>query len=90
MANDAGRTSARPLPNDLPVATAAVIVPAAYAIVIAALSVSFVIIRLILIAARRCRIRARRLTLQTAADVVAADPRAPVLFRARSRKSASR
>ena len=56
------------------------IVPAAYAIVIAALSVSFMIIRLLLIAARRCRIRARRLALQTAADAVAANARAPVLF----------
>jgi len=37
--------------------------PLPYAFVIAALSASFVIIRLILVAGRRCRMRARRLAL---------------------------
>jgi len=41
---------------------------------------SFLLIRLLLALARRCRVKARRLALQTADEVVAGDPRAPVLF----------
>ena len=73
-------TAERPWPAHLPGAMTTIAVVAAYVIAIVVLSVSFLIIRLMLIAARRCRMRARRLTVQSAADAVAADPRPPVLF----------
>jgi hypothetical protein len=42
--------------------------------------VGFAVIRLLLHLAKACRLKARRLTLRTAADVLEGDTRAPVLF----------
>jgi hypothetical protein len=58
----------------------AVLVPGSIVFLVATLTFSFWLIRLMLIGARRLRLKARRIALQPADDVVAADPRPPVLF----------
>jgi hypothetical protein len=57
-----------------------VTIAAGVALIAAGLAISFGVSRLLLRIARRCRIKARRLTLERAEDVVAGDNRAPVLF----------
>jgi len=74
------RTAERPLPADISGVSGAVVAAGGVAIVIVGLLISFGLIRLLLAIARRCRMKARRLTLQTASDAVAQDPRPPVLF----------
>jgi len=57
-----------------------VLVPGAILVLIATLAFSFWLIRLMLIGARKLRLKARRIALQPADEVVAADSRPPVLF----------
>jgi hypothetical protein len=57
-----------------------VLIPVATLILIAALAFSFWLIRLMLIGARKLRLKARRIALQSADEVVAADSRPTVLF----------
>jgi hypothetical protein len=58
----------------------AVLIPGLIVFLVATLAFSFWLIRLMLIGARRLRLKARRIALQPADEVVAADPRPPVLF----------
>ncbi len=57
-----------------------VLIPGATLFLLATLAFSFWLIRLMLIGARKLRLRARRIALQSADEVVAADARPPVLF----------
>ena len=74
------RAAERPLPPGLAGMGHLTIVAGGCALMIAGLLIAFVLIRLLLRLARACRLKARRLTLRTAADVLEGDTRAPVLF----------
>jgi hypothetical protein len=74
------KAAASPWPADLANVSPIVIAGATVAIVSGTLWLSLLMIRWLLRLARRLRVKARRLTLQSADTAIAADPRSPVLF----------
>jgi hypothetical protein len=67
-------------PASISAIRSAILVPGAILFLLATLAFSFWLIRLMLIGARRLRLKARRIAMQSADEVVAADSRPPVLF----------
>ena len=74
------RGAEHPVPPGLSAVSPTMLAAAGVGLVLVGLGLSFLVCRLLLSLARRCRNGARRLALETATEAVAGDGRAPVLF----------
>jgi hypothetical protein len=74
------RNAERPVPPSLAAINPTLLAATGLGLVLVSLVLSFLLIRLLLGVAQRCRNRARRLALETASEALAGDRRPPVLF----------